>query len=298
MESTTDILNELKSLSPLLAGMDKVNVFTVPPGYFNSISMTVLAGLREDNSNLDMRNSEPLMEVPEGYFDQLASAVLTRIKAGESSGEETMNLSPLLHGLKDQNVFEVPVGYFKNFASNIINRITITGAKEELKNLSPLLAGIQNKPTFEVPAGYFAGFADGMIKKLQTQLGKVSSMRNRNRFLKYAVAAMLTGVTALGLSKYLDQAPAGITHDNNSTSIAASVETGKKMNDLEFTKALERLTNADIAKYLERNADIADVAVLNNNVDESTLPSQEDYLADDATLENYLKEIEKTTINN
>ena len=32
METTKEILNELESLSPLIAAMEKVNVFTVPEG--------------------------------------------------------------------------------------------------------------------------------------------------------------------------------------------------------------------------------------------------------------------------
>ena len=34
MEKSTEILNELMSISPALAAIERVNVFTVPEGYF------------------------------------------------------------------------------------------------------------------------------------------------------------------------------------------------------------------------------------------------------------------------
>ena len=35
MENITEILNELQSLSPTLAGLQGLNVYTVPNGYFD-----------------------------------------------------------------------------------------------------------------------------------------------------------------------------------------------------------------------------------------------------------------------
>ena len=49
MENRNDILNELKELSPTLAAIEKVNVFTVPDGYFERVSADILVGIEVEN---------------------------------------------------------------------------------------------------------------------------------------------------------------------------------------------------------------------------------------------------------
>ena len=70
MEKKNEILNELQSISPLIAAIGKVNVFTVPEGYFNSISDTVMLSLNENFSAVPtLVNKE---DVPDGYFENLS----------------------------------------------------------------------------------------------------------------------------------------------------------------------------------------------------------------------------------
>ena len=297
METTTDILNELKLISPLVAGLKKVNVFTVPEGYFDTIDKTVLACLQENNSLIDLNTPGESNDVPAGYFDLLATSILEKIKTGETADDEIRHLSPLLADIQHKNVFEVPKGYFNTLDSQITQKVQNHSSADEIKALSPLLSEVRNRPTFEVPVGYFNGLSDDILKKLQPQ-AKVVSMQRGSRFIKYAVAAMMTGVIALGIYKYFDQPGSTVSGDAAVATLDSSIEKGKNMNDQQFNDALANLTDADIAKYLEKNGDITDVATLTNNLDESILPSQDDYLLDEATLENYLKKINKTTLNN
>ncbi len=338
MEKTTDILNELKSISPLIAEINKVNVFTVPHGYFSSIGTTVLACVFKEHELNSLSYNNQSSDVPEGYFDRLADSILQKIKTAETANDEIRNLSPLLYqiqknnvfeipegyfnslnetiinkiktasyeaapmelppflsGIQKKNVFETPAGYFENLDEIIIGRLKTATSKEELKVLSPLLFGIGNKEILEVPAGYFVALTDSILKKVHPQKAKVVVMHKRSLFIKYAVGAMMTGVLALGFYKYFDQRSIVRNPDQHVATLDASIEKGKNMNDLQFNEALQNLTEADIAKYLEKNGDITDVAVLKNNLDETSLPSQEDYLLDESTLEQYLKEIEQST---
>ncbi|MEO5888778.1 MAG: hypothetical protein ABIQ31_00935 [Ferruginibacter sp.] len=295
METKIDIAAELKTLSPLLAALNKVNVFTVPEGYFETISTTVLACLQHD-----VAEHEQAQEIPAGYFDQLAGSILNKIRTGETAKDEIRNLSPLLYGIHDKNVFEAPVGYFENVDKLIINKINTTGSRDELKEISPLLHSIQGKNVFEAPQGYFDGFAGIILKKVNLPTGKVVVMRKRNALMKYAVAAMIIGITALGINKYIDKPTIELPGKNMGAvaTLDASVEKGKNMDDSQFNEALANLNGSDIARYLENNGDIADVALLNNNLQDVSLPSQDDYLLDETTLDKYLKEVEKTTVNN
>ncbi len=163
MENRIDILNELKELSPVLAGMEKLNVFTVPDGYFASLSGDILASLKgEDNSLINSFAGQSSFEVPQGYFDGLADSILNKIRS--------------------QN------------AEN---------ASGELRALSPMLYSIQGENVFEVPQRYFDSLTDTILARVKPEQTKVVTMRMRSSsFVKYAVAAAFTGVMALGVFKF------------------------------------------------------------------------------------------------
>lgn len=296
METRNDILNELIAISPLIAGIRKVNIFSVPEGYFNSISETVLVCIQEGIDHTPIIDQS--VGIPEGYFDHLAASILDKIKAGETASAEISHLSPLLHAIQNIKVLEVPGGYFEKLPGIIKEKITTYDATTEINVISGLLADIQSNQVFEVPVGYFNGLPEEILQKVQPVSPKVISMPRRSLFMRYAVAAMMTGALTLGLYKYLDKPVSTVTPEQGVASLDASIEKGKIMNEQQFNEALQNLTENDIAKYLEKNGNITDVAILVNNIDDSNLPSQDDYLLDESTLDNYLKEIDKTTLNN
>ena len=165
MQNRIDILNELKEISPILAGMEKINVFTVPVGYFDSLADTVLAIAKEEGTGILSRLSkENTTSVPAGYFDSLADNILIKVRAQQN---ET--------------------------------------AAVELRALSPMLYSIQNINVFDVPNGYFSGLSTEIAGKVQPRRDKsiVTIMhKRRNTFIKYAVAAAFTGMMALGVFKF------------------------------------------------------------------------------------------------
>ncbi|HSY76452.1 MAG TPA: hypothetical protein VK890_06330, partial [Bacteroidia bacterium] len=115
--SSNDISNELKELSPLLAGLEKVNVFRIPDGYFDGVPATVLLALRADENSLPVFSGEPTFDVPAGYFESLAGNILAKIKGGEiTAGEELRELSAMLYSIQNENVYKVPKGYFDGLA--------------------------------------------------------------------------------------------------------------------------------------------------------------------------------------
>ena len=295
METKFDILTELKTIGPLLAGLEKINVFSVPAGYFHSISETVLACLREGRG---ISVAQTDSTVPSAYFETLAGSIIDRIKAQQISAKDEINaLSPLLSSVQPTNVFEVPGGYFEKLVETIPAGISKIEANEELKALSPVLSEIQNKKVFEVPNEYFSELSGIILQKAKAPAGKVVSMGRR--FIQVASAAILIGAIAFGIIKYTGKQSTSNTNNNSAfASLNGAIEKGRKMDDQQFKAALESLNEVDISNYLEINGDITDISTLGNNLDGSTLPSQEDYLLDAATLENYLNRIETTTLNN
>lgn len=342
METRTDILNELTALSPLVAAINKANVYTVPQGYFDTIGETVLVCLRIENENIALQPGVTCDDVPAGYFDMLADSILGKIKTPDTAADEISGLSPLLSSIQNKNVFDVPTGYFETLDKHLFNTIKTPSATETPNELSPLMQELQTSNIFELPAGYFesldtiitdkikqsaTGATDGLsplmqdlkqknvfevpekyfttvagnvLNKLKPAPAKIVSMPKRSIILKYAAAAMLTGAIALGVYKYIDQPRTDVINPGNQTAakLDPSIEKGTSMDEKQFNEALESLTDADIASYLEKNGDITDIASINKNLEPVNLPNEDDYLLDEKTLENYLKQIDQTTLNN
>ncbi len=300
MQNNIDILNELKELSPVVAGIEKVNVFTVPFGYFDVLSGDILASLNEQFPGSFQANTAKKEEVPEGYFDTLADSILHKIKMQakeETAAGELRALSPMLYSIQGENVFEVPYNYFNNLPAVTLNRINNATVTDELKILSPVLYGIQNKNVFEVPQGYFETLAGEIKSKVQPQQAKVISIsKRRTTFFKYAAAAVFTGVISFGVFKFTNTsitAPAQYAKLD-----AATVKGLDIVKQKTFDQEMAKVTDADIINYLKENGESLDVAAVTNNIDEKELPSQDDYLLDEKTLDNFLDGITVSDLNN
>jgi hypothetical protein len=257
--NSRDILNELKELSPLLAGMEKVNVFAIPEGYFDGVSAAVLIGVKEEEKNsLPVFSGRLTFGVPGGYFESLAGNILAKIKDGE-----------VTH-------------------------------RDELRELSPMLYSIQNENVYKAPKGYFDGIAETILERVQPYQAKEVSMRKRDGFFKYAIAASVIVMMAFGIYKIDRNFPNNISMNS---SLSASlldpiIQKGKNMDQAQFDETLNSLSTQEIASYLEKHNDEADVAVLTSSLDANSVPSQDDYLVNEKTLDNYLQQINSTTSNN
>lgn len=256
-------MNELKDLSTVVAGIGRANVFMVPEGYFEAVPATVLASVTNNGAAVD--------EVPEGYFDNLSNNILLKIEG--TVANELQVISPFIAGLKKVTPYEVPENYFEDAAGTI-------SAQVAAEQVPPVLQHINKTQPFEVPAGYFEHLADAVLNKAKGQTGaKVIALPKRsNAIWKYAAAAVFTGVMVLGVFKYTGTSTGG-------TVPVAITET-------QLTETLQTVAEEDIIRYLENNGTQEDLAALTSGIDEADLPDQEEYFADDATLDKFLEDIE------
>lgn len=292
METRIDILNELKELSPyLLAGMEKVNVFTVPEGYFDGFAETITLTVSGIEAGKLPAVNEATYQIPEGYFDNLADNILNKIKQqhSQTADDELKSVSPLLSSISKRNVYTVPAGYFENLASLVA--VSAENAEEELKVLSLMLYSIQNEATYTLPQGYFNNLANGILEKVKPQPAKVVVMRKRTVWIKYAMAAIFTGVIALGALKFAG----GKDEIKMNESLAQTMKAADEINkNGTFDKEMDNLSDDAIANYLSQNGQDVDASLVASLVDEKELPEQEDYLLDDNTLDNFLNNITNT----
>jgi len=336
MQPGIDILNELKELSPLIAGMEKTNVFTVPQGYFEGLADHILNLCKaEAPAILNDFSRQQQQEVPAGYFDNLADTIMARIKAGENetAADELRALSPALYSIQNENVFEVPAGYFDALPDTIMARINTV--EEELKTLSPMLQSIQSKNIFEVPVGYFDGLTDNIMSKinvganetaaeeLRTLSPMLYSIQNENVFevpkgyfaeladdiLSRVKPAKLVTMRKRGYSFMKYAVAAAFTgmmalgvfkftgnKVDSSKELPNYVLDGLKPHDVD--KELATVSDADITKYLESTGTDVKTALVASSIDDNVLPSQEDYLLDDKALDNYLNSINVNDLKN
>lgn len=302
MNNSQEILNELKEISPSLAGLEKINVFQVPNGYFDNLSERLsnftIFNIRNE-FYLDKTN---VQQVPDGYFDSLSKNVLAKIKNlyPETAVEELRSLSTTLLSLKNKNVFKVPDGYFDFFSINIlakINKLYSKTAEEELRDLSPMLYSLKNKNMFKVPDGYFEYFASDVIKKAKPISAKIVFMKPFNSWIRIAAAAFITGIIAISALQIFNNSS---KPDTPKTVITASTgisdyikESFRFKTEQQLNAGIAKLSDDDIIKYLEKNGSVLDNDLLLKNIDVSEMPAQADYLNDENTLNTYLDKIDQ-----
>jgi hypothetical protein len=133
MKRNSDILNELQTISPAVANLSFMQPYTVPAGYFETLSDVILtrviAGSGEDSAVMSVAGKAMPFEVPANYFENLSASVLSKLSAKNelSASEEIMQLSPVLAGISKQNVYTVPNGYFESVPDLITEKVIDNG---------------------------------------------------------------------------------------------------------------------------------------------------------------------------
>lgn len=162
MTRNTNILNELKEISPAVANIGTQNPYSLPAGYFETLPEVILskisAGVNDESAVLGVAGKKMPLSVPEDYFMNLSSSILEKIKSSQdqSATDELNEQSALLAGISKNNVYKVPEGYFDSLSNHIAEKINPTGT------------------------------------------AKVVSLFNRQVWMRYAAAAIFVSIIATG----------------------------------------------------------------------------------------------------
>lgn len=259
MNNSTEILNELKSVSPLLAEMEKNNVYSIPKNYFSNLESKIarfaMASSTKDVSIEDGRHQQ----VPEGYFESLSTNILAKVRDlyPESASEELQKISPELYALKDVNVFSVPEDYFNSIANDIRVMIKSPGAK---------VVEMKSSGTWWKVAA--AAVVAGVLAISSLQLFQHSS--------RDGSSGSVVVMASANLPDYIKE--------------SLQFKTAEDLN-----AGIAKLSDEDIIRYLETNGNILDNALLLKDADVTELPEQADYLLDEHALNTYLSKIAKET---
>ena len=102
MAKNTDIINELKGISPALAAIDIGQPFNIPENYFQLFPEKMLEKALSQQESAD---------VPEGYFDQFAETMVKQIRSLEVY-KELESIAPMLNYISRIMPHFLPEGYF------------------------------------------------------------------------------------------------------------------------------------------------------------------------------------------
>ncbi len=259
MKESNEILNELASVSPTLATIDKVNVFRIPEGYFDTLSQKISTSVF-----LNQYSRTQAGDVPNNYFDDLSNKIILRIKNTDtavSTEDETKNISPLLYSLKDRQVFNVPEGYFHTLGEQALNKI-----KPESAKIISLHSGKK-----------WLKYAAAAMIAILVGIGAFQLFNSKDSNDKSSTAQ---------LSKnYSENMPAYMQD-------AIQYKTPEQLN-----KGFASLSDDEIVTYLEHHGNIMDDYLLTKDIDTKELPDASAYLTDENTLSNYLNQIDAQASN-
>lgn len=317
-------MNELQSISPTLAKIAPVNPYIVPKGYFENLSSEVLILVRSEEPSKVFGNttttpyqipanyfanfpeqvlaiikgdkassilpgkSHPTYQVPGGYFDGLAESILRRVKSddGLSAKEELESLSPFLSKLDKKSPFSIPAGYFEDLSGSVVGGMkAIEFVNDEIETLSSLMSNLKRETVYEVPDNYFQNLPSLILDRVrQHQPARVVSMTFGKKMMRYAAAAVITGIIIT----------AGLLFMNRSTSDAdpAAIALSDEKIQRETQTKVEGLSDDELVNFLEnQTAPLPDIlgSAANAEIGDEDIKMM---LADipDAELKQYLAE--------
>ena len=117
-------------------------------------------------------------------------------------------------------------------------------------------------------------------------------IRSRKTYFNYAVAASIAGMIGVGLF-FMTTSNTG--EKNNLASLLE--EANVILKNGAFDSEMEKLSDDDIVNYLNLNGSDVNAALVASISDDKKLPNEEEYLYDDQTLDNFLKEINIKKVN-
>jgi hypothetical protein len=216
--------------------------------------------------------------------------------------DELQNIAPALTGINHRNVFSVPDGYFEvHFLETvkqvgITNRMTYSAPMEYFDELSARIytrISEQQLPAatlpMHAPDGYFDTLSTRILEQTKAGDTKVIPFPRRFSIIRYAAAAIVVGIIGLAAFQFMQP------KQNKAHLIMASAnEIIQKGN---YEEVFESLDETEIIEYLSASGEDINSAIIANASTEAELPDVVDYLIDDNTLDDFLKELDIPNIN-
>ncbi len=277
METRKIILDELMGISPAVANIGNSNVFTVPEGYFQSVTDEISSTL----FIMALPINNPLSPPPTGYFKDLADDILSKVLLADEENS-------LLHDVNlKESTFSLPSGYFEELPEQILQYVKSVenDVEQEMDEVAPLLRTIERKNVYTVPSGYFDGVAENITSVVNNEKGKVINLSTGfKRAWAYAAAASVAAIMLVAGYKffYNEKQPAEVAANTS------SIE-----NNINIQSAISSLSDEEINNYLDTHT-----MAFNANIQNSPMPDVMDIqgLIKNASDEEIIEYLKKNSI--
>ncbi len=126
MEYNSDILQELKEISPLLSQIENKNPYIIASSYFNELSEVVLKKIKADDEVFPSFTRINPYAAPSNYFDNLSNNIIERIHLERGNNEvfaEMEEIAPFLNTISKASVSSIPPRYFNELV--VSNKATV-----------------------------------------------------------------------------------------------------------------------------------------------------------------------------
>lgn len=277
MNNRESILNELKAISEVVAGISPLTPYDVPAGYFQHFQHQLLQQVNQEitGSGLSASGEIPYM-VPANYFENFSANLMKRIKASSSGSvkEELNILSTLLNKVDKNSPFTTPAGYFEDLADNLVSGLkAIDFVNEELEN-NTSLNDLKNRPVYTVPTGYFQSLPDQILSRISGRAtAKVVKMNTGKKMWQFAAAAV-TAATILVTVLFI------FRKDDTPSSLAAVPST-----DSSVWNDISQLSDQAIINYVQNEEmSVGETSVVSSasEIDEEDVRLLLDDISDEA----------------
>lgn len=239
MEQREDINGEIRQISPLLAGLDKVNPYSLSAGYFENLPESVLERVKTDF----FAEKVNTYQVPEGYFEGFASQVLARIQENSQRSHEIAKeldeVAPLLNTISTKQVYGIPEQYFEN--TGFAKQVLVSKTEARVFSLRSARKWMQY-----AAAAVFAGV-------LIT--GAFMFTDNSENYLEYEkykqvdIPSVLDSVSEEDLVRYLENNPEHVAVNSSATLSSNEAEL------FDVNSNLQNLSDEALTQYLKENGE-------------------------------------------
>jgi len=243
MNNRENILEELREISPVIAGINKTEVYKVPFLYFEYLPKKILSKIKGEE-NITSNNSAYTTKPPEGYFETLADKVLLKIKQQEKATEienELAEVAPFLNTINKTNIYTVPSGYF------------------DLFKVVPHESGKKAKVvTLQSFSRKFLRYAAAAI--ITTIIALSAYLFYDKNVNSTPASATNTNISSAVKSLSNDEILEYLKTHSNSANVT-QVYFNSKNQDQELNKTLKEMSEEEIKQYLRENSEPGEIEV-------------------------------------
>lgn len=182
---------------------------------------------------------------------------------------ELESISPAVARIPRDPVLSVPEHYFETLPAHILLKVT--------------------DRYDSVPEGYFESLPDRIMDRIKKEQS-APVIRFRTSFVRYAVAAVLTGLLGLALFSAFN--------NREETDSVLYAEAGKILASGRFDETMRSLNEEEIERFLSGGGQDVYAALVAQAAYNQELPETFDYIVQENTLDEFLENLNIEPINN